>query len=77
MYPAPFLCGYDFLAFEDFKPAGCEPLELRSGDRWPGGLVANVELRDEKVVFFIGLLARGGLGRSAARLDPPKRVELW
>ncbi|MCH8808057.1 MAG: hypothetical protein IH986_18475 [Planctomycetes bacterium] len=50
---------YDFLAFEDFKPAGCEPLELRSGGRWAGGLVANVELRDEKVVFFIGLLAQG------------------
>ena len=74
MYPAPFLCDYDFLACEDFKPAGCEPLELRSGDRCAGGVVANVELRDEKVVFFIGLLARGGRGRSAARLDPPKRV---
>jgi hypothetical protein len=50
---------YDFLAFEDFKPAGCEPLEVRSGGRWAGGLCANVELRDEKVVFFIGLLAQG------------------
>lgn len=49
----------DFLAFEDFKPAGCEPVEVRSGGRWAGGLCANVELRDEKVVFFIGLLEQG------------------
>ncbi len=50
---------YDYLAFEDMKPAGCEPLELRSGGRWAGGLCANLELRDEKVVFFIGLLEQG------------------
>ena len=41
------------------KPAGCEPVELRSGGRWAGGLCANLELRDEKVVFFIGLLEQG------------------
>ena len=41
------------------KPAGCEPMELRSGGRWAGGLCANLELRDEKVVFFIGLLEQG------------------
>jgi alpha-2-macroglobulin len=50
---------YDFLAFEDMKPSGCEPVELRSGGRWAGGLCANLELRDEKVVFFIGLLEQG------------------
>lgn len=50
---------YDYLAFEDMKPAGCEPMELRSGGRWAGGLCANLELRDEKVVFFIGLLEQG------------------
>ncbi len=50
---------YDFLAFEDMKPAGCEPVELRSGGRWAGGLCPHVELRDEKVVFFIGLLEQG------------------
>jgi uncharacterized protein YfaS (alpha-2-macroglobulin family) len=50
---------YDFLVFEDMKPAGCEPVELRSGGRWAGGLCANVELRDTKVVFFIGLLQQG------------------
>ncbi len=50
---------YDYLTFEDMKPAGCEPMELRSGGRWAGGLCANLELRDEKVVFFIGLLEQG------------------
>jgi uncharacterized protein YfaS (alpha-2-macroglobulin family) len=50
---------YDYLAFEDMKPAGCEPIELRSGGRWAGGLCANLELRDEKAVFFIGLLEQG------------------
>jgi len=50
---------YDYLAFEDMKPAGCEAMELRSGGRWAGGLCANLELRDEKVVFFIGMLEQG------------------
>jgi hypothetical protein len=50
---------YDYLVFEDMKPAGCEPVEVRSGGRWAGGLCANLELRDEKVVFFIGLLEQG------------------
>ena len=50
---------YDYLAFEDMKPAGCEPVELRSGGKFAGGLCPNVELRDEKVVFFIGLLEQG------------------
>lgn len=50
---------YDCLAFEDMKPAGCEPVDLRSGGKFAGGLCPNVELRDEKVVFFIGLLEQG------------------
>jgi uncharacterized protein YfaS (alpha-2-macroglobulin family) len=50
---------YDYLVFEDMKPAGCEPVVLRSGGRWAGGLCANLELRDEKVVFFLGLLEQG------------------
>ena len=50
---------YDYLAFEDMKPAGCEPVEMRSGGKFAGGLCPNVELRDEKVVFFIGLLEQG------------------
>lgn len=50
---------YDYLAFEDMKPAGCEPVEVRSGARWAGGVCSHVEFRDEKVVFFIGLLEQG------------------
>ena len=41
------------------KPAGCEAVDLRSGGKFAGGLCPNVELRDEKVVFFIGLLEQG------------------
>jgi len=49
---------YDYLCFEDPKPAGCEPVALRSGARY-GELCSNMELRDERVVFFIGWLAKG------------------
>ena len=49
---------YDYLLFEDPKPAGCEPVEVRSGARW-GELVSNMELRDEKVAFFVTWLSRG------------------
>ncbi|MBN1918787.1 MAG: tetratricopeptide repeat protein [Verrucomicrobia bacterium] len=50
---------YEYLVFEDMKPAGCEPVELTSGRTYAGGLVANMELRDEKVVFFVGWLRQG------------------
>ena len=50
---------YEYVVFEDFKPAGCEPTELKSGHRWGGGLGANMELRDEKVAFFVSWLAEG------------------
>ncbi|MFC1581969.1 alpha-2-macroglobulin [Planctomycetota bacterium] len=49
---------YDYLAFEDMKPAGCEPVALRSGYTY-GELCSNMELRDEKVVFFIAWLNQG------------------
>ena len=49
---------YDYLAFEDMKPAGCEPVAVRSGYTY-GELCSNMELRDEKVVFFIGWLNQG------------------
>ena len=50
---------YDYLAFEDRKPAGCEPVDVRSGERWADGFCANVELRDTKTVFFVALLEQG------------------
>jgi uncharacterized protein YfaS (alpha-2-macroglobulin family) len=68
---------YDYLAFEDMKPAGCEPMELRSGRRWAGGLCANLELRDEKTVFFIGLLEQGRhVLRYKLRAETPGRFHV-
>ena len=46
---------YEHLLFEDFKPAGLEAVETRSG--WVQG--AYMELRDEKVAFLIRRLAEG------------------
>jgi hypothetical protein len=50
---------YEFIAFEDPKPAGFEPVELHSGYTWGNGLWANLELRDEQVVFFSEQLDQG------------------
>ena len=49
---------YEYLVFEDMKAAGFEPVELRSGY---GGneMGAYMELRDERVAFFVRALARG------------------
>lgn len=49
---------YEYILFEDMKPAGFEPVALRSGY---GGneMGAYMELRDERVVFFLRTLARG------------------
>jgi hypothetical protein len=49
---------YEYLVFEDFKPAGFEPVDLRSG-YIPNPLGAYVEFRDERVVFFSRWLQRG------------------
>lgn len=51
---------YTFLAFEDPKPAGMEAVAIRSGQTF-GEAVANMELRDEKVVFFLRELTQGKL----------------
>lgn len=49
---------YEYLVFEDFKPAGCEPVEVRSG--YTGNEIgAYVEFRDERTAFFVRALARG------------------
>ena len=49
---------YEYIVFEDMKPAGFEPVELRSG--YTGNdLGAYVEFRDNRVVFFARALARG------------------
>jgi uncharacterized protein YfaS (alpha-2-macroglobulin family)/tetratricopeptide (TPR) repeat protein len=50
---------YEYLVFEDMKAAGLEPVDLRSGGSWGDGLSSNVELRDEKVAFFVDRLPQG------------------
>jgi uncharacterized protein YfaS (alpha-2-macroglobulin family) len=49
---------YEYLIFEDFKAAGFEPVEVRSGYNG-NDLGAYVEFRDERVAFFARTLARG------------------
>ncbi len=50
---------YEYVVFEDMKAAGLEPEELRSGSSWGDGLSSNVELRDDKVAFFVDRLPQG------------------
>jgi hypothetical protein len=50
---------YTYLMFEDMKPAGCEPTEVRSGGKGQEGFYSYRELRDEKVVFFVNALQQG------------------
>ncbi|MCA9219691.1 MAG: hypothetical protein KDA71_05150 [Planctomycetales bacterium] len=49
---------YEYIMFEDMKAAGFEPVELRSGYS-NNGLGAYMELRDNRVTFFVRWLARG------------------
>jgi uncharacterized protein YfaS (alpha-2-macroglobulin family) len=49
---------YEYLVFEDMKAAGFEPVEMRSGYT-RNGLSAYMELRDERVCFFVRTLACG------------------
>jgi uncharacterized protein YfaS (alpha-2-macroglobulin family) len=49
---------YEYVVFEDMKPAGFEPVDQRSG--YTGNdLGAYVEYRDNRVVLFARTLARG------------------
>jgi len=49
---------YEYIVFEDPKAAGFEPMALRSGYVY-SGMSAYMELRDEKVCFFVRQLPRG------------------
>jgi len=49
---------YEYVVFEDMKAAGFEPVDVRSG-YVATGLGAYMELRDERVCFFVRALARG------------------
>lgn len=50
---------YEYIMVEDRKPSGFEPVALRSGRRYGNGLCSNMELRDERVVFFVSWLQQG------------------
>jgi len=50
---------YEYLVFEDYKPAGFEPIALKSGGVYQHGSWWNRELRDEKIVNFLGYLEQG------------------
>jgi uncharacterized protein YfaS (alpha-2-macroglobulin family) len=50
---------YQYLVFEDMKPAGCESVELRSGSHFECNVCSNVEFRDQKTAFFLNLLPQG------------------
>jgi len=63
---------YTYLAFEDPKPAGMEPVDLQSGGKGQEGFHSYMELRDEKVVFFVDLLGQGDhLMRYRLRAEVP------
>ncbi len=49
---------YTYLVFEDWKAAGLEPVEVRSGYH-RNGLGAFMEMRDERVAMFVRSLPRG------------------
>ena len=49
---------YECLVFEDYKPAGCEAVAQTSGPVW-GSIYSQMELRDEKVAFFVTRMDQG------------------
>jgi len=49
---------YEYIMFEDMKAAGFEPVDVRSGYT-ANGLGAYMELRDNRVAFFVRRLMRG------------------
>ncbi len=49
---------YEYILFEDMKASGFEPVDLRSGYS-DNDMGAYMELRDERVTFFVRALARG------------------
>jgi alpha-2-macroglobulin len=49
---------YEYLMFEDFKAAGCEPVDVRSGYN-ANSLGAYMEMRDNRTALFVRWLARG------------------
>jgi uncharacterized protein YfaS (alpha-2-macroglobulin family) len=65
---------FEYVAFEDMKPAGCEPVQIQSGATFDNDLWANVELRDDRVVFFASYLGKGThILRYKLRAETPGR----
>jgi len=50
---------YTYLALEDMKPAGCEPVKVNSGGQGQEGFYSYMEMRDEKVVLFVANIDQG------------------
>ncbi len=50
---------YEYLIFEDMKPAGFEATELQSGYLYQNGLSLSREIRDDKNAFFVNNLSQG------------------
>jgi uncharacterized protein YfaS (alpha-2-macroglobulin family) len=50
---------YEYLVFEDPKPAGCEPVEVQSGYVFENANTWYREYRDRKVVSFLAFLHQG------------------
>ena len=60
---------YEYLIFEDIKAAGFEAVDVHSGYNG-NSLGAYMELRDDRVSFFVRHLARG---KHSVSLPPPRR----
>ncbi|MCD4658416.1 MAG: hypothetical protein K8S87_12850 [Planctomycetes bacterium] len=50
---------YEYVMFNDMKPAGCEAVSKHSGYTWADGLGVFMEFRDEKVSMFASWVPQG------------------
>lgn len=49
----------EYLAIEDPRPAGCEPVDQLSGWFWGGDVSGRREVREDRTAFFVSRLAQG------------------
>ena len=49
----------EYLAIEDPRPAGCEPVDRLSGWFWQQSLGGRREVRDDRTAFFVARLVEG------------------
>ncbi|RLE45043.1 hypothetical protein DRJ25_06155, partial [Candidatus Woesearchaeota archaeon] len=50
---------YEYVLFDDMKPAGCEAVSQRSGYTWADGLGVFMEFHDERVSMFCAWVPQG------------------